>query len=235
MALVLESIKNNWVAFGQSTVHIVLWVLALAWIFLYEKKKEENLFLWYTVFATAFVWLLEFGCRAVLHRPMMFKTFYLLPIAILLAYVGVRVFEQGFLRKNKWIIIVLYAIIIQAGIGFEYTGNYLFANYNDQKISSTVMKTAEWIRDEVEWQRPMLLAPEQVASQIQEYDATIRVAYGDGYLYSMDNLEMLLRQADEYNCDCIMVRETIDDEEIVKSWGYRMIAIYDGYTLYSRT
>ena len=80
MLLILESIKNNWVAFGQSTVHIVLLVIALAWIFLYEKKKKENLFLWYTVCAVAFVWLLEFGCRAVLHRPMMFKTFYLLPI-----------------------------------------------------------------------------------------------------------------------------------------------------------
>lgn len=231
MVNALISIKDSWISYGTDTIHIALYFLALFWIMLYGKKKRENNLYWYAILSV----LLIFGLQllmALLNRAAMPKTYYLLPFAALTAYVGVEISDRLILRKNKWIIVFLYAIIIQAAIGFEYTDEYFALHYNDQKLSSTAVQMADLIEGVEEIEDPFLLAPDTIASQIQEYDVDIRVAYGYGYSYIDNSLEQLLNRCQEYGCNFLVVPHVYDDEVYMKEIGYQQVAIFDGYSLY---
>jgi hypothetical protein len=39
---------------------------------------------------------------------------------------------------------------------------------------------------------------------------------------------------DAYACNCLIIPFEKDNEEVIKAAGYRMIVIYDGYTVYAR-
>ena len=227
-----EGIRNSWLSFGRDTVYISLLFLAVIWIFLYEKNRTENSLFLYTVCSVFLILVLQLLSMAVLHRDMMPKTYYLIPYAPIVSYVGVRLAELPILRKNKWIIIILYAIIIQSGIGLEYHSASLFGNYNDKKVSQTVMRMAGCVKEAAGEEEPFLLAPGEIASQIQEYDVDIRVAYGATYNYPAEHTELLLELMGTYGSNCLILKEEYDDEKLLKSKGYRLVIIFDGYSLY---
>ena len=231
MVNALISIKDSWMNYGTDTIHIVLYFLALFWITIYGKKKRENNLYWYAILSVLVILGLQL-IMALLKHQMMPKTFYLLPFAILTAYVAVEISDRLILRKNKWIIVFLYAIIIQAAIGFEYVDDYIALYYNDRLITAATLQTSDLIDKVEEIEEPFLLAPEGIASQIQEYNVDIRVAYGPGYTYIEDNLELLLMKREEYGCNFLMVPHQYDDEEYMKEIGYHQLSIFDGYSLY---
>lgn len=231
MVNALISIKDSWINYGTDTIHTALYFLAIFWVMLYGKRKRENNLYWYGILSVVMIVGLQL-LMALLHRPAMPKTYYLLPFAILTAYVGVEITDKLILRKNKWIIVFLYAIIIQAAIGFEYTDEYVALHYSNQKISSTAIQMADLIEQVEEIEEPFLLAPESIASQIQEYDVNIRVAYGYGYTYTDSSLEQLINKRQEYGCNFLVVPHEKDDEVYMKEIGYRQVAIFDGYSLY---
>ena len=231
MQEVFESIKSNWQTFELDTVSIVFYWLAAAWFILYRKdRKKKNIYI-YAVFITLLIVFMQLAL-AVTGRPPMAKLYYLLPEGIFIGYVSVEIFAPKAQGKKKWIIILLYAIIIQAGTGWKFTTDYAFANYNDRKISSTVMQMADCIEGVEEVNEPFLLAPEEIATQIQEYDTDIRVAYGEGYIYTEDNLDSLLYEMETYNCSFLIVKHVYDDEDWMKEQGLTQVIIFDGYSLY---
>ncbi len=231
MQEVFESIKNNWQTFEIDTVSLVFYWLAIAWFILYRKdRKRKNIYL-YSVFITLLVIFLQ-GALTILGRPPMAKLYYLLPEAILVGYVSVEIFTKTMTAKKKWIIVLLYAIIIQAGTGWRFTTDYAFANYNDRKISSTVIQMADCIEGVERVKEPFLLAPEEISTQIQEYDTDIKVAYGEGYNYSEDNLENILYEMETYGCNFVIVKHVYDDEDWMKEQGLTQVIIFDGYSLY---
>ena len=234
MVSLLENIKNSWLSFGLGYVHIIVLYIALVWIFLYKKEKKKNNLYQFTLWGIFMVLGLQVVSLLLLKRGTMPKMYYLIPYALVIAYTGVEVCEQIKLRKNKWILIVLYAIIIQAGICLEYTGDFFLANYNIEKISSTVIRMAECIECIPMEESAYLYAPEEIASQIQEQDVRIRVAYGENYTYYESNVKLLLEAMEQYNCNCLVVKEQYDDEEYIKENGYELIIIFDGYSLYTR-
>lgn len=231
MVNALISIKDSWISYGTDTIHIVLYFLALFWVMLYGKRKRENNLYWYAIISVVMILALQL-LMALFNRPAMPKTYYLLPFAILTAYAAVEISDRLILRKNKWIIVFLYAIIIQAAIGFEYTDEYIALHYSDQKLSSTAIQMADLIGRVEEIEEPFLLAPDSIASQIQEYDVNIRVAYGYGYTYTESSIEQLINKRQEYGCNFLVVPYEKDDELYMKELGYKQAAIFDGYSLY---
>lgn len=234
MLELLQSVEECWKTYGTDAVSMVLYWLAIAWFFLCRReRKKENLYL-YAVLAALFV----AGGQIVfvmLDRMPTQKLFYLLPVAMLVAYAGVEVADGAFSAKKKWIIVALYVIIIQAGTGWRFTDAYAFANYNSAKVSSTVVQMAELIEGVGEIDEPFLYAPDGIASQIQEYDVHIKVAYGEGYQYAESDREGLLAAMDDYGCNFIVIVHAYDDEDEMKARGYRQVSIFDGYSLYYKT
>ena len=60
----------------------------------------------------------------------------------------------------------------------------------------------------------------------------IRVAYGDGYQYTEDDLEQLLYEMQTYGCNMLIVKHQYDDEEYMKKIGMQQVIIFYGYGIY---
>ena len=229
----LESVINSWKSYGINTVSIIFYWIAVAWFFLYRKK--QNIYL-YALLSAGLVTVVQ--CITAKSNPAVTqKAFYLLPIALVTAYAGVEIFSKTLKGKKKWIIIVLYAIIIQSGTGWRFTTEYL-SNYNIEHVSLPVGQIAECIENVQQIEQPYVLAPEEVASQLQEYDVNIRVAYGEALLknnievYTEDDLEQLLYEMQTYGCNMLIVKHQYDDEEYMKKIGMQQVIIFYGYGIY---
>ena len=226
----LESVINSWKSYGINTVSIIFYWIAVAWFFLYrEDRKKQNIYL-YALLSAGLVTVVQ--CITAKSNPAVTqKAFYLLPIALVTAYAGVEIFSKTLKGKKKWIIIVIYAIIIQSGTSWRFTTEYL-SNYNIEHVSLPVGQIAECIENVQQIEQPYVLAPEEVASQLQEYDVNIRVAYGDGYQYTEDDLEQLLYEMRTYGCNMLIVKHQYDDEEYMKKIGMQQVIIFYGYSIY---
>ena len=129
----LESVINSWKSYGINTVSIIFYWIAVAWFFLYrEDRKKQNIYL-YALLSAGLVTVVQ--CITAKSNPAVTqKAFYLLPIALVTAYAGVEIFSKTLKGKKKWIIIVLYAIIIQSGTSWRFTTEYV-SNYNREQVS----------------------------------------------------------------------------------------------------
>lgn len=229
MTEIIKTITGNWQLYSGQVIHIVLYWIALVWIFLYDRERRKNLLYLYAIWTfLGITGIMAIG-KILLGGYMPFKIFMILPTAVLLAYVGVELAERLKGSKKKWIIAGLYVIIIQAGIGMKYVPDFLSGAPNVYKISASIPQLDSYVR---QVENPFLLAPPEVASQIQEYDTGVRVAYGDGYSYADGNVGALLDAAAQYGCNCIMIRSEYVDMEYMEEQGYRLIVILEGYHLY---
>lgn len=230
----LESIRSDWLNYSLSTISLVLFWLVLAWIFLFEKDKRKNNVYVYSILVSLLILGMEIVGILLLGGRSLEKIFLLLPIGILIPYGGVRMTETIRNHSKKWFAILLYAIIIQSGIGFRYAAEPLQGGMNVYKITPDVMQYAYYIKEDAEDNEVFLLAPGMIASQIQEYDVDIRVAYGPGYDFYYGNLEQLLLQMDAFGCNYLLVPMEYNDEAYVKARDYRLVVIFEGHALYAR-
>ncbi len=234
MSALFESIRLAWNSYSMTTINMILYWLAMVWLFLFEKKKKENILFWYAAFIPVMLLLMQISCFYLLPGRSLGKMFLLLPVGILMSYTAVRIAESGRGTKKTWIIVLLYAIMIQAGITMRYNSSVLQGGLNCYKISPSVEWMAYYIGEDEKLNEPYVLAPSQIASQIQEYDASIRVAYGEGYSYTGKDLDELLTEMDSVGCNCLIVRYDEEKEEYIKHKGYRLIVIHDNYAIYAR-
>ena len=232
--MLLESIRSNWQSYSLSTISLVLYWLVLAWLLLFEKEKLKNNIYLYAILVPVMLVALEVASGLFLGGRSLGKIFLLLPIGILIPYGGMRASEKFRPGKKKWLVILVYGIIIQSGISMRYETAPMLGGMNIYKVSPDVIQYVEYINEWAEVSEPFLLAPDEIASQIQEYDVNIRVAYGPGYDYFDGNLEQLILQMDAFGCNCLIVPLEYDDEEYVKAHGYRLVVIDEGYALYAR-
>ena len=217
MANIIESIAGNWHAYGIQTVHMVLYWLALVWIYLYDRRQGNANLPFYAVYSFLGITAIMAAGIIFLGGYLPYKIFLILPTAALLSYVGVELLGRTERLKKRWIIVVLYVIIIQAGIGLRYEPEFLTGAPNAYKISASVIGLDNYIR---EIEEPFLLAPSEVA------------AYGEGYGYEENNLLGLLAAAKDYGCNCLLVRSQTADMEYMQSQGYELVVILEGYHLY---
>ncbi len=235
MSALFESIKSAWTSYSLTTLSLILYWLALVWLFLFEKRK--NILFWYAVVVSVLLVGMEAAGYYLFPNLSLLKMFYLLPTGILLCYAAVKIAEgakgtSG--EKKTWIIVLLYAIMIQAGITMKYDGAVLQGGMNSYKVSTCVEWMAYYINEDESLTNPYVLAPGKIVSQIQEFDVNIRVAYGEGYSYTAADIDGLLTKMDEYGCNCLIVSYNEDEEDYIKQKGYRLVVIHDDYAIYAR-
>jgi hypothetical protein len=231
MREIIETITGYWQYYSRQTVHIVLYWIALVWIFLHGRDWKKNQIFQYAVWSFLAITGIMFAGKVLLGGYLPFKIFMILPTAVLVAYVGVELAAKYWDTKKKWIIAGVYVIIIQAAIGLKYVPDFLAGAPNMYKISASVIWLDEYVQ---RVENPFLLAPSEVASRIQEYDAGVRVAYGDGYAYAEGNIEELLASMQEYGCNCILIESEYVDMDYMEEQGYQLVVILEGYHLYQQ-
>ncbi|MCC3340700.1 MAG: hypothetical protein ACLT9M_12570 [Anaerobutyricum hallii] len=134
-------------------------------------------------------------------------------------------------KKEKIIVIVIYILLIQAGMGLNYTSQHLEFITNSYKISNEVMEIAEQL-EFVE--KPRVLAPEEVAGELREYDTRFAVIYGEGLSFTQENLEQLQIETESYGCNCLVINSEYDNIEFFNSIGFSKIYNTEHYEVYAK-
>ena len=233
----LELVRDIWQTYSATTVSLVLYWLAVVWLLVFDKEKKNIDFIVYVIAIPIFIVLVQGAGYLFFPDKTVAWVIFLLPIGTLLCYVGSRIGtdqETAKAKKKAWITILLYGIIIQSGVNLRYSKEVLQGGMNQYKIGPTVCHLAEFITADEALSDPYVLAPNEISTQIQEYDPNIRVYFHEGFVYSARDLTIVSMQMDQTGCNCLIVPTNQDEEEFWKENGYRMIVIFDGYTVYAR-
>lgn len=235
MAEALENVKQIWENYSLTTISLVLYWLSLVWLILYKKDIRKSTLFIYALLIPAMVAVLQLA--GILspgeHSPD--KLMYVFPTAILICYVGTEIGGGRRAAKKTWILIALYAIIIQTGMSLRYDEKLLVEGMNTYKVSSPVWKLSECINGDPNISEPYVLAPDEIACQIQEMDSNIRTVYGN-YDYTSRSLEELLFDMIQLDCNCLVLRYSEETVEYMKNRDdYRLVAVVENeYVLYAR-
>ena len=232
-----EFIQIMWKTYGANIISLVLYYLAVVWLLVFDKEKKKIDVIVYVLGIPGLILAIQIAMQHFSPEKVTMHLLALLPTGILLCYVGTRIAAEqksANAMKKAWITILLYGIIIQSGVNLRYSIEVLQGGLNPYKISPTVCHLAEFITADEELHDPYVLAPNEVSTQIQEYDPNIRVYFHEGFEYSARDLTIVSMQMDQTGCNCVIVPTEQDVEEFWKENGYRMIVIFDGYTVYAR-
>ena len=183
-----EDIKNAYFSYNGMGTNVFFLFVAIFYFLIINKKRQRNLLI-YEIFGILF--LMTPGIANGILNMSGQKTDHWMVYGILNIVSVVGVAMTDYLinipsKKEKIIVIVIYILLLQAGLGLNYTSQHLEFITNSYKISNEVMEIAEQL-EFVE--KPRVLAPEQVAGELREYDTRFAVIYGEGLSFTQENLD----------------------------------------------
>ena len=204
-----EDIKNAYFSYNGMGTNVFFLFVAIFYFLIINKKRQRNLLI-YEIFGILF--LVTPG----IANGILNMTDYLINIPT---------------KKEKIIVIVIYILPLQAGMGLNYTSQHLEFITNSYKISNEVMEIAEQL-EFVE--KPRVLAPEEVAGELREYDTRFAVIYGEGLSFTQENLEQLQIETESYGCNCLVINSEYDNIEFFNSIGFSKIYNTEHYEVYAK-
>ena len=205
-----EDIKNAYFSYNGMGTNVFFLFVAIFYFLIINKKRQRNLLI-YEIFGILF--LMTPGIANGILNMSGQNTDHWMVYGILNIVAVVGVVMTDYLiniptKKEKIIVIVIYILLLQAGMGLNYTSQHLEFITNSYKISNEVMEIAEQL-EFVE--KPRVLAPEQVAGELREYDTRFAVIYGEGLSFTQENLEQLQMETDSYGCNCLVINSEYDN------------------------
>ena len=212
-----EDIKNAYFSYNGMGTNVFFLFVAIFYFLITNKKRQRNLLI-YEIFGILFLMTpgIANGILNIVAVVGVVMTDYLINIPT---------------KKEKIIVIVIYILLLQAGMGLNYTSQHLEFITNSYKISNEVMEIAEQL-EFVE--KPRVLAPEQVAGELREYDTRFAVIYGEGLSFTQENLEQLQMETDSYGCNCLVINSEYDNIEFFNSIGFSKIYNTEHYEVYAK-
>ena len=217
MSGVWEDIKNAYFSYNGMGTNVFFLFVSIFYLLITNKKRQRNLLI-YEIFGILFLVTpgIANGILNIVSVVGVAMTDYLINIPS---------------KKEKIIVIVIYILLLQAGMGLNYTSQHLEFITNSYKISNEVMEIAEQL-EFVE--KPRVLAPEQVAGELREYDTRFAVIYGEGLSFTQENLEQLQMETDSYGCNCLVINSEYDNIEFFNSIGFSKIYNTEHYEVYAK-
>ena len=215
-----EDIKNAYFSYNGMGTNVFFLFVAIFYFLIINKKRQRNLLI-YEIFGILF--LMTPGIANGILNMSGQKTDHWMVYGILniVSVVGVAMTDYLInipTKKEKIIVIVIYILLLQAGT-------------NSYKISNEVMEIAEQL-EFVE--KPRVLAPEEVAGELREYDTRFAVIYGEGLSFTQENLEQLQMETDSYGCNCLVINSEYDNIEFFNSIGFSKIYNTEHYEVYAK-
>lgn len=203
-----EDIKNAYFSYNGMGTNVFFLFVAIFYFLITNKKRQRNLLI-YEIFGILF--LMTPGIANGILNMSGQKTDHWMVYGILniVSVVGVAMTDYLInipTKKEKIMFIVIYILLIQAGMGLNYTSQHLEFITNSYKISNEVMEIAEQL-EFVE--KPRVLAPEEVAGELREYDTRFAVIYGEGLSFTQENLEQLQIETESYGCNCLVINSEV--------------------------
>ena len=201
-----------------------LFLMALVYLFLCEKRKERRILFVYTpviLFLLIFNPLFARIYERLLESETYFRLFWLLPYLLVLPYTAVLIMEQ--VKGWKSALVVVLAVGLVAVSGKPVYSNPLYSRAeNIYHVPDCVVDICDAI--EVPGREVMALFPEELVLYVRQYSPVVCMPYGrEIFMGDMNDLVLVMEKAKidldallpltrESGCHYIVLRR---DKEIV--------------------
>ena len=226
-------IKNAYFSYNGLGINLFFLFVCIIYILILNQKKHRNLLI-YEIFGILLLMtpgiancILKAGDGA----QEGWMLYGILNVAAVVAYVAVKYLMEIQKKSEKVLILVMYIILLQAGMNINYTGNHFMRTTNLYKISQETIQIAKNI-DHIE--QPRILAPESVGSELREYDTKYAVIYGEGLSFTQDNIDQLQIEIASYGCNCVILNTEYENQEILNNIGFSKIKNTEHYVVYAK-
>lgn len=227
----ISSIKTNYDFFGQNVFPMTFVLIAFLYFLVKDRRKHINYF--YLCIFIFLLWLNPFFANNwitfFLHSAGYFEFLLLIPAVALMAYAATDGMYR--LEKSKRIFFcAAVVLLIQFGIRFAYTGDYIDLNLRNAKIDPEVVQILDKIQaDGID---ARTIAPDELASQMREYSLATDVFYQKGYTYNPDELKEMIKVAKSNKCNIIVLEKSYDDEERMEKSDFYYLMNTEHYVVY---
>lgn len=245
-ASIAEIIK----AYAGTGSMLVLYVLSLFYIWMKEENKViRHLMLWGSVLVTAVFAFPPF--RKVFIHFLDTETYYrilwILPMGVVIAYVGVRIIE----KHRRIGLLVMTGVIILSG-SLVYKSQYISKAENRYHFPQVVVDICEEILPEEVSEDSRILAvfPSELIHFIRQYSSDIRMPYGremlverwgnERELYELMeapgyNVELIADKAIQNYCKYVILNISKGKSEPMENYGYELRTTIGAYEVYYDT
>lgn len=175
----IEIIKNTFLEFIGSGMYILLFFIALLYIFLKEDSKKNKAFLLYGSIIILFITLNPIFNKIVgkiFTNSVYWRVYWLLPLGVTIAYAGVK-FINTEKQKYKQVIATMGVILIVIVSGkLIYNKENYFKLGNLYKLPDEDVLVTQLIGADDE-ENKKVIAPESLVAHMRQIDASIDLAY----------------------------------------------------------
>lgn len=233
MLSLVSEIRSLYSGYNSAAFPLVLCIIALIYLLIKDGKDQRSLLVYglaaFFLLSIPGIGHLVFKVKA--DSGKVWLVYGVMASVILCGYTVAKIYEKGNTGRSKLGIVIMMGILLQFGIGLDYSGRHFELPANGARISAETEEIADVL---AEYCGKRLLAPREVAMEIREYDSEITVLYGSGISYTPEDFDRLMEEMEEYCCDCVVVKNDYDNFEGFTESEYFQVLRTGNYVVYTR-
>lgn len=175
----IQIIHDVFLEYKGTGMYIALFLVGMLYIFLTEKNKNNKTFLVYFSVFTLLIILnpLFHKCiNKLLNRNVYWRTFWILPMGIIMAYAATDIIKNMANKKKKMIAFLSIVVIIMTSGKFIYTQENYRKIDNFYKIPDEFIEVTN-ILSRVDLKNKKAMIPTTMVEYIRQIDANIQLAF----------------------------------------------------------
>ena len=233
---------------GEGMV-MTLFLLAIIWLLVTEKRKEIRIVFVYMPITVLAVFMFPLTAKILdvfLGEEIYYRLLWLWPIVPTIAYASVQLWKAVKEQSRGVVVTAIVLVIAVSGkIVFEHPNCTLVENV--YHVPQVVVDICDDVR--IEGREVMVLFPKELVQYVRQYDATICMPFGrealvyswgeggrNGTFYVMEtqpiDVELAAEYAREDGCHYVIIRDTDKLDGDFLTYGYEEFGVYDGYIVY---
>lgn len=226
-------IKNAYFSYNGMGVNLFFWFIAVIYLLVINREKYKNLLL-YEIFG-----MLLFVTPGIANY--LFKTgggtekgwmlYGILNVTAFAAYAATDYFFSVKGKGEKIFVVVMYLVLLQAGMSINYTADHFTVAKNMYKIAPETFEIASGIEF---LEEPRILAPDEVGRGLREYDTRYAVIYGEGLSFTQENINQLQVEIASYGCNCVILNTEYENQEVLNNIGFSKVCSTENYVVYAK-
>lgn len=189
LRITMQQVKNSYDTFCGTGANLAIAFLALFFLFCslrnrHKSARQDVFLLWLCAAAAGVIvcpvsawFIMKYCIESTVYRRM----FWMIPFPLLVGYAGARIVTGEQAKKRKFFTgVFLSAIIAVTGVNLYHSGNFTEAE-NLCKLLPGVISVSDAIEkdaSERETEDVGAIVTDELAIQLRQYDASIRMPYG---------------------------------------------------------
>ncbi len=242
----IQIIQDSFLKYKGTSMYFALFAIAELFIFLKEKDKNHKTFLlYYSCFALFIILnpIFQKCVNKILDKYVYWRTFWILPIGMVIAYVATCVIKEISRKSNKIIVFFTLCVLIIASGQLIYTSeNYQKVN-NLYKLPDESVEIVEIISKIPFMANKKVMTSTALLPDIRQLNEAIQLAYRrvpngqyDKYpivdYYNSGDVENLMKLCQKENVNILIYDNSIELAISPTHYGFALYAQTQNYDIY---